>query len=131
MNIKATKEMFKTKAEKCAREIIDWCIKNGLWIDTFIYVNGKRFGCTDGKHYHYDNNWDCVFVEDNMNPKDYFEYAGDFLSMSFEGPLYNVVNENWCNKHYEKLEKEFSKICEKYGKYYELGNAWNCSLYNL
>lgn len=129
--MKATKDMFKTKAEKCAKEIINWCIKNKLWIDTFVYVNGKRYGCKDGSHYHYDNTWDCVFVEEDMDPHDYFEYAGDFLSMSFEGPLYEVMNCGWEFAHYEKLEQEFTKICAKYGKYYELGNAWNCSLHSI
>lgn len=131
MNRLAKKEEFKTAAEKCAKEIIEWLIKNEMWVDTFIYVNGKRYGCWDGGHYHYDNTWDCVFVEDNMDPKEYFEYAGDWLSMSFEGPLYEVINEAWSSKYYDRMEQEFSKICKKYGKYYELGNAWNCSLFDL
>lgn len=131
MNRQALTTEFKTKAEKCALDIIKWLIKHEMWIDTFIYVNGKRYGCWDGEHYHYENTWEDVYVEDNMDPNKYFEYNGDFLSMSFEGPLYEVINEAWSSKHYEKLEQEFSAICEKYNKYYELGNAWNCSLFDL
>lgn len=118
---------FKTKNEKLARDIIDFLIKHAAWLDTYIYVNNKRFGCKglDGKH-HYDNNWDCVYVEDGINPKDYFEYADpNTLSMSFEGPLYDILNYSYAYKDYEKAEEEFSKLLAKYGYYYELGNAWN------
>ena len=41
--------------------------------------------------------------------------------MSFEGPLYEVLN-GYGSSH---LEEEFVKIFDKYGLYYELGNAWN------
>ena len=132
MNKKAEKSDFKTEAEKCARDIIDWMIKNGLWIDNAIYVNGKRYGDYDGEDYHYDNTWDCVFVEDNMDPRDYFEFAGDFLSMSFEGPLYEILNyyNDFIQGYDDKMIEEFNAILAKYGKYYELGDAWNLSLYD-
>lgn len=123
---------FKTKNEKLAKEIINFLIKHGAWIDTFIYVNNKRFGCNDGMHYHYDNNWDCVFVEDDISPCSYFEYANpDTLSMSFEGPLYDMLNYGYEFESYEKAEEEFSKILAKYGYYYELGNAWNLSCHKI
>ena len=49
--------------------------------------------------------------------------------MSFEGPLYDVLNAyvpGWVKK-----EDEFRKLFEKYGFYYELGNAWNLSAYEI
>ena len=61
-----------------------------------------------------------------MNPRHYFEWAGDFMSMSFEGPLYDALNYSSSGKHEEAL----SNIFKKYGKYFELGNAWNLSLYD-
>ena len=132
MNRLANENDFnKNDAGMCAKDIIDFLIKHKLWIDTFVYVNGKRYGCYDGKDYHYDNNWDCVFVEDDMNPRDYFDYAGDFLSMSFECGLYDVLNYGFEFKSYAKMEEELNSICLKYNKYYELGNAWNLSLYDL
>lgn len=133
MNRKAERTEFKTKAEKCARDIIDWMIKHNLWQDTCIYVNGKRYGCNDGEHHHYESTWDCVFVEDNMDPRDYFDYAGDFMSMSFEGPLYNILNfyNDFLPGYDEKMNNEFNKIISKYEKYAELGDSWNLSLYNV
>ena len=131
MNKKVEKSDFKTEAEKCARDIIDWMIKHGLWIDTAIYVNGKRYGDYDGKDYHYGNTWDCVFVEDNMNPRDYFEFAGDFLSMSFEGPLYEILNyyNDFIQGYDDKMIEEFNQIIGKYGAHFEMGDAWNLTLY--
>jgi hypothetical protein len=102
-----------------------------MWQDTCVYVNGKRYGCYDGEHYKYDNTWDCVFREDNMDPKDYVEYTSDFLTMTFEGPFYDVVNYNYSAKYSDRLLGEFDDILKKYKKYYELGYAWSLSLHNL
>jgi hypothetical protein len=122
---------FNTDAEKCAKEIISFLMKHHMWIDTSIYVNGKRYGCYDGEHYQYDNTWDCVFREDNMDPKDYVEYTSDFLTMTFEGPFYDAINYNISAKYSDKIMKEFDKIISKYNKYYELGYAWSLALYNV
>ena len=124
---KADKNLFKTKEEKLAKDIINFLLKHSyLFDDTFIYVNGKRYGTYDGEHYHYEtDSWDNIYVEDNKNPKDYFEWAGKYLSMSFEGPLYDVLNYSFEIPGCDKLEKEFLEIFHKHGFYYELGNAWN------
>ena len=45
--------------------------------------------------------------------------------MSFEGPAYHMIN----GYGYGGLVEKFSKIFEKYGVYYEQGNAWNFSCY--
>lgn len=129
----------KSKAEKCAKEIIDFLLKYGLWQDTFIYANNRRFGCYDRKKYHYYYNdgddkeapWDCVFVEEDINPKDYLEWTSDFLCMSFEGPFYNIVNYYYPTKYCDKLLDEFNSIVRKYGYYYELGDAWNLALFKI
>jgi len=122
---KATKTEFRNKQGKLAKDIIDWLLKKEIFDDTFIYVNGKRYGTYDGEgHYNYGtNSWDKVYVEDNKDPKDYFEYAGKILSMSFEGPLYDLLNYGFeWNSH---AEDELRNIFHKYGYYFELGNAWN------
>lgn len=122
---------FVTESEKCALDIINWLIKHEMWIDTCIYANGKRFSCYDGEHYQYGNTWDCVFVEEDIDVARYIEYHGDFLTMSFEGPLYNIINYNVPTKFCDKYVKEFELICHKYNKYWELGYAWSLSLYDI
>lgn len=127
------KELFnlRNSAEKCASEIIDYLIDKGMWVDTFVYANGKCWGCRDSKgKYHYDNDWDCVFVEDNVNPKDYFEYTGDFLCLSTEGDFYDILNFYAPMSYCDKILEGFNAILKKYNKYYELGNSWNLALYD-
>jgi hypothetical protein len=102
-----------------------------MWQDTSVYVNGKRYGCYDGEHYRYDNTWDCVFREDNMDPKDYVEYTSDFLTMTFEGPFYDVINYNIFPAYCRKLMDEFNDIISKYRKYYELGYNWSLALHDM
>ena len=122
---------FKSRAEKCAFEIICFLLRHEMWIDTCIYANGKRFTCYDGEHYRYGNTWDCVFVEEDKNPKDYVEYTGDFLTMTFEGPLYEVINYCYPAKYCDKYIDELRDICKKYKKYYELGYSWSLSLFDI
>lgn len=114
--------------EQLATEIFNWLVDNELWVDVCIYFNGKRWST---------NNKDCSefcynerkYFEDEANPMDYFEYVREpnILSMSFEGALYNVLN----GYSYGNEEVKFRKIFEKYGLYYELGNAWNLSCYEI
>ena len=68
-----------------------------------------------------------VYSRYDLDPNDYFEYNGDYLSMSFEGFLYTVLNHSYDNKTYQQLQNYFSW----YGLYFELGNAWNLSVYPL
>ncbi len=120
---------MKNKMEALAKDIYDWCIKNDLWGDCCIYFNGKAWASWDNWH---DENGikiaDRLYEFQSRNPKEYFEYANpDTLSMSFEGSLYHVLNAyvpGWV-----KLEKEFLDIFQKHGVYYEMGHAWNLSVY--
>lgn len=121
-------------AEQCAQEIIDFLLKHQMWIDIHVYVNGCCYSCQgpDG-HYHYNNTRDCVFKYTEEDPRRYFEYVNEehFISMSFEGPLYDLLNQYFPTEAAEALEDEFSKIFEKYGYYYELGHAWNLTAYKI
>lgn len=123
---KATKTEFKNKQGKLAKDIIDLLLKHEIFDDTFIYVNGKRYGTYDGEgHYNYGaDSWDNVYVEDDKDPKDYFEWAGKHLSMSFEGPLYELINYGF-EFGGSKTVDELTEIFHKHGFYWELGNAWN------
>ena len=124
MNRKADKKLLKTKAEKCAEEIIDYLLSKEMMDDTFIYVNGKRYGTCDGEgHYNYGTySWDDVYVEDNEVGKDYCEYAGDILSISSEGSLYDVMNYGF--EWDTKVPDEIDAILKKYGYYLEACTSW-------
>jgi len=110
-----------TKAMKCATEVAKWLAKNEAHGDVSIYVDHKRYSINDDGTLKYDI---------DAEPTKYFEYAGDFMSMSFEGLLYELINYGW-EFGESKIVSGLEKIFNKYGKYSELGNAWNLSLYNL
>ena len=124
----ANKVLTAKKREELATEIFNWLVDHELWADVCIYFNGKRWCTHDAKLEEFCYN-ERRYFEDEAEPKNYFEYVREpnILSMSFEGGLYEVLN----GYVYEKLEEEFSKILEKYGLYYELGNAWNLSCYEI
>lgn len=119
------KTLTKTNIEELAQEIIGFLERSGLASDVSIYFNNKVMR-NKGKYdddYNYISKWETT---ENVDPHDYFEYAAydHILSMSFEGPLYDVLNYT-----FGKMEEKFLSIFEKYGLYYELGNAWNLSAY--
>ena len=118
--------------ESLAWDIYNWCKKHDLWGDNIIYFDGKAWSNDPEPWY---GQLPRMIREDlyefqDKNPLDFFEYANpETLSMSFEGPLYYVLNAyvpGWV-----PLEAEFCALFEKYGYYHELGNAWNLSVAKL
>ena len=116
------KTLTKANIETLANEIITFLEINTLASDVSLYFNDKVMR---GRHkWDKDDNYIVYWVtEDNVDPHTYFEYAAydHILSMSFEGPLYNLLNYS--------CSAEFDAIFEKYGLYYEFGNAWNLTAY--
>lgn len=117
--------------EQLAMDIYNWCMKKGLWGDNIIYFDGKALSSSPewsgvmGKQIA-----EKLYEYEGKNPRDYFEFANpDTLSMSFEGPLYHMLNAyipGWV-----KLEAQFSKLFNKYGLDYEMGHYWNLSAYEI
>lgn len=114
--------------EELANEILEWLKENSLWVDCRIYFNGMAYSTDDRDGSYTSGRINDVHIIKDINPRDYFDYAGDILSMSFEGPLYEVFN-GYAGHISTKLCHEFSSILSEYGLYYELGNAWNLSVY--
>lgn len=117
--------------EQLAKEIHSFLVSHEMWVDVYIYFNGKCWGTSNSNNTEFCYNQNKYF-EYEADPKDYFEYVREpknILSMSFEGALYDVLNgyvSGWV-----KLENEFRKIFEKYGLYFELGNAWNLTCFEI
>lgn len=110
-------KLTKTNIEELAKEIIAFLDKEELASDVRIYFNNKVIS-NEGRH------WKSI---ENIDPHNYFGCAYDhILSMSFEGPLYEVLNYT-----FGREEKGFSSIFEKWGLYYEIGDAWNLSAYPI
>ena len=111
-----------------AIDIYEWCMKKEFWEDVIIYFDGKAWSSNstwsgvNGKKIAED-----LYEYEDRNPLNYFSYANpDTVSISFEGILYDILNYGS-----GKTEKEFEKLFEKYGLYYEYGHAWNLAAYEL
>ena len=113
--------------EELATDIENFLRKNEMLSDVCIYFNNKR------KHWY--TKWTGEELElvckeeEDISPLNYFEYANPMhiLSMSFEGPFYEVMN-GWRSRDF-KLQDKFQKILDKYSVYYELGSSWNLSCF--
>lgn len=123
------KKLTPEQIEAMAIEVRELLLSKEIWIDTTIYFNGKAFSTSDGTYFAYNDRNHLIVLEDK-DPKKITEYAGDILTMTFEGPLYDCINGTGeYGYDYESgIESALSKIFAKYGCYYELGNAWNLTL---
>lgn len=126
----AVNRLAEEQIEKLAVEVRQFLIDHEMWQDVTIYFNGKCFATYDrekGKFYY--NDPEHLVVRENEDPRKYFEYVAEdhVLSMAFEGPLYMLIN----YPDSQKMLNEFNHIFEKYGLYYELGDAWNLSCYYI
>lgn len=125
-----TLKLTPDRIEKMAVEIRELLLDAGMWQDTEIYFNGKRFTSydpVDGKYYYNDR--EHLIVEENQNPRTYFEYVAEehILSMAFEGPVCEMIYYGV----YPAVKRKFDKIFEKYGVYYEQGDHWNLTCFYM
>ena len=115
------------KTERLAQEIYKLLREYDAWIDTCIYYNGKRMSSCKRTENGHEFRYNGEPFYDEADPRDFFEYVGPILSMSFEGPLYEAINYGTNSS----LETRLQGLFERFGVYYELGNAWNLSVYPI
>jgi len=106
--------------QQIAKKIANWLEKNDLTEEVRIYFDNQCWTW---------NNEEMIVIDD-MKASTYFEYANDeTISMSFEGPLYHVMNYHWSSEEAGQLYGEFLDLMKGEPLYFEMGNAWNCSAY--
>lgn len=120
-------KLTKADIEKLANDIIDFLDVTEMLEDVSIFYNNRKIN--------FRSSWDrktgtlCLDKSEteDVSPFEYFEYANPdhILSMTFEGPFYEAINYSGY-----KME-QFSALLKQYGLYYELGNAWNLSLFPI
>ena len=113
--------MERTKKTQIAKAIEKWGKLHGLLYDTRIYFSNKAWA--------YDSDGKRSIIKD-VKATDYFQYGNDdTVSVSFEGPMYEVFEYGWSNKGQQAILDEFIELIDSLGVWYERGNAWNLSIY--
>lgn len=117
-----------------AVEIYSFCVLHGLWQDVVIYFD-------EGTAWSTQAIWGGVEGEliapglyeyNDRQASKYIPYVNKkTLSMSFEGPLYDVLNGMLDWPDYASLSDELSRIFERYGYYAEFGDSWNLTLFDI
>ncbi len=115
--------------QELAERLIDRFIKDEVFSEVCIYVNGKRYRADNN-----NNAKECQTAAGNR----YFEENGEFdpaeyldhcnsktVTITFEGPLYDMIN----YMDYDYIYKLDQDILNDYGMYFEQGNNWNMSAY--
>lgn len=110
-------KLTKKDIEQMANDIMCLLLAHYLEEDVSIYFNNKRMD-KDG-------------IEEDINPKDYLEYAANnhILSMSFEGRFNHILNDYLDATYCDFIINKFNDILNEYHVYYELGNSWNLTCY--
>lgn len=115
--------MKKEQIEKLVFEIRDFLLERGMWEDVTIYWDGKAIGTMDENgRCAYNDATNLYIYEDD--PKRYTGYAGDILTMTFEGALCEALNCGDIDGTW-KTDDELTNLFEKYGLHYEMGHSWD------
>lgn len=86
----------KEQMELLVYEMISFLLKWGLWKDTIIFSNGKKYAHTYKAEEKYKG-LPYVEFKENINPDDYKMCLSDsehIFDMVFNGPLYDLLNNN-------------------------------------
>lgn len=127
--------LTKDKKISIAENIISFMLKKGLFQEMAVYVCGYCYTSYPRADYLKVRTPDGVYYRSHHNDVDVAQITSycnpDLITITFEGTFYNIVNADGTSKESMRLEQEFSDLLEKYGLYYELGHAWNLSVYPI
>lgn len=121
------KKLTAKKLDILAVRIIMLLQENDLFCDTNLYLNNKKYSSnktinaetkeTVFGEYYITNDIDVTQCVEYNNPKT--------ITMTFEGPLYDIMNYSTDSPLIDKL----TKLLKSYGLYYEQGYMWSLALY--
>lgn len=138
-SLKLTPKNIQAMAEGLIRYLLD----QDLFLDARVYYKYKDtwYACQPEHHYYddkYGDKWEKIehsyknktytYYRAEINPSRCFEYTGDILAMSFEGPLYDHFNYAFETGDY-RVQEQLRNYFSWWGLHYELGYAWSFALY--
>ena len=124
--------MRKARKHELAEALIDLLARHELFEEVQIFVNGGRLGSwPSDKHpgtenrvtkhgkipYKFTENY--PYNETYANP--------DLLTFTFEGLLYDVINQDLM----PSVREEMDELFKKYGVYMEQSYAWSAAVYYI
>ena len=146
--IRPKKKPTPAKLKQRAMELSKYLSRNELFGDARIYVRTSTIKKNEWltiqaePSYKQDAEWKpwsfesrgrkyTFYTRTDLDPKSYLDYSGSYLSMSFEGPLYEALNYGYTREYcyLKDVEEHLTNFFAHYGLHLELGNAWNFSLY--
>lgn len=124
------RKLTKRQIEAMTREILGLLCSeeySELWVETSVFSDGKRYAACSAPNAGKTRVGACdVFVTEDCAPsfsRFLPEEDSHILSMTFEGPLHQVLN---FNPDYDLpgFMEKFDAIFQKYGVFYELMESW-------
>jgi uncharacterized protein YyaL (SSP411 family) len=128
--MKMPKKLTKPQIRKLAKEIRQFLLDREMWVDVTIYFNGMAYSTSDGQGHYYYNDPEHLVELQGQDPKNVCDYVGPYLTMTFEGDFYEVMN-GYKGRYGWTVHDKFVELLRKYGLYYELGNSWNLSVFDM
>lgn len=125
------KKYNKRNMTAVALQLIDYFNEKSLWSNVQIYVAGKRY--TSEKL-----NADAIekttknktkyYCESDVDTNTYISHADpETINMTFEGPLYDLIN----YKDFDFIYNLTQKFISKYDLYFELYNTFTIVSYHV
>lgn len=119
--------------EQLAKKLIDYFVKLEVYSDICIYVNGQawtsdNFANADPEILEaFTDKGNKYYIRKNVDISKQLEYSNpETVSITFEGPLYHLINYD----DYDFIYKLSTKFLDKYGLYFEQGHAWSMAAYS-
>lgn len=124
--------LSKTRKQQLAEDLIDLLDKHGLFEEMQVFVNGNRL--TDympaktesAQKHNTEKNHTPYWLTEKCPPKDCYANP-DLITFTFEGALYEIMN----NCPNSKTIQEMNALFEKYNVYMEQGYPWSAALYYI
>lgn len=121
VNQQLEKMQFETKMDhkEIAAVIAEFLLQNKLYHDTRIYWSDEKDNWFMYE-FDYDGNMKTI---DNIHPSDHMEFYCDEVTITTEGPFYQVIN------YGQLFYDEFAKLLKSHGYSFEVGHSWSINVF--
>lgn len=123
-------KLTESQIEELAYGLREVLLDEGLWRDVDIFFNSKELTQRDPESGQYfDNDREHLIELENVNPRERVGHAArnHILSMAFDGDVLDMFHK----RGHSVVRERISRLLEKYGLYYEFGEACTLTCYYI